>query len=76
MLMLIIHLSPNQLKKNNSKYLVGYLDKVIRPLVLVFPKITAYVKTFKIKDGDKDTNNNMIAFRRDDEKLLEKYKTI
>ena len=74
--MLIIHLSQNQLKKNNSKYLVGYLDKVIRPLVLVFPKITAYVKTFKIKDGDKDTNNNMIAFRRDDEKLLEKYKTI
>ena len=56
--------------------MVGYLDKVIRPLVLVFPKITAYVKTFKIKDGDKDTNNNMIAFRRDDEKLLEKYKTI
>ena len=31
-----------------------------------------YVKTFKVKDK----NNNLTSFRMDDEKLLEKYKTI
>ena len=41
--------------KTNSKYLIGYLDKVIRPLVfwvevLILPKMSGYVKTFKIKD--------------------------
>ena len=25
--------------KTNSKYLVGYLDKVIRPLILILPKM-------------------------------------
>ena len=33
--------------KNNSKYLIEYLDKVIRPLVLILPKMSGYVKTFK-----------------------------
>ena len=36
--------------KTNSKYLIGYLDKVIRPLVLIMPKMSLYVKTFKVKD--------------------------
>ena len=40
--------------KTNSNYLIGYLDKVIRPLVLILPKISGYVKTLKIKD--KTTN--------------------
>ena len=40
--------------KTNSKYLIGYLDKVIRPLVLILPKMSGYVKTFKVKDGDND----------------------
>ena len=35
-----------------------------------------YVKIFKVKDGDKDKNNNLMSFGIDDEKLLEKYKTI
>ena len=35
-----------------------------------------YVKKFKVKDGDKDENNKLMSFRIDDEKLLEKYKTI
>ena len=35
--------------KSNSKYLIGYLDELIRPLVLIFPKINGYVKTFKVK---------------------------
>ena len=30
--------------KTNSKYLIGYLDKVIRPLVLIMPKMSGYVK--------------------------------
>ena len=32
--------------KNNSKYLIGYLDEVLRPLVLILPKMSEYVKTF------------------------------
>ena len=27
-------------KKTNSKYLIGYLDKDIRPIVLIVPKIS------------------------------------
>ena len=30
--------------KNNSKYLIGYLDEVIRPLISIFPKMSGYVK--------------------------------
>ena len=57
--------------------MIGYLNKVIRPLVLVLPKMSGYVKIFKSKDGDKDTNDNtFISFCIDDEKVLEKYKTI
>ena len=43
---------------------------------MVFPKRSGYVKTFKIKDKDKDKNNKLMFFRVDDGKLLEKYKTI
>ena len=35
-----------------------------------------YVKTFEVKEVDKDKNNNLMSFRIDDEKLLEKCKTI
>ena len=38
--------------------------------------MSGYVKTFKVKDGDKDKNNKLMSFRIDDEKLLEKYKAI
>ena len=58
--------------KTNSKYLIGYLDKTIRPLVLITPKMSGYVKTFKVKEGD----NKLLPFCIDDEKLLEKYKAI
>ena len=30
--------------------MIGYLDKAIRPLVLIMTKISGYVKTFKVKD--------------------------
>ena len=58
--------------KTNSKYLIGYLDKTIRPLVMIMPKMSGYVKAFKVKEG----NNKLMLFRIDDEKLLEKYKAI
>ena len=42
--------------KTKSKYLIRYLDKAIRPLVLTLPKLSRYVKTFQAMDGDKDKN--------------------
>ena len=43
--------------ETNSKYMIEHLDKVIRALVLLLPKMRGYVKTFKVKDGDQDKNN-------------------
>ena len=57
--------------KTNSKYLIGSLDKAIRPLILIMPRMSGYVKTFKVEDK----NNKLMSFRWD-EKLLEKYKAI
>ena len=33
--------------KTNYKYLIGYLDEVIRPLILVLPKMSGYFKTWR-----------------------------
>ena len=44
-------------------------DKAIRILVSIMPKISGYVKTFLVKEGDKDKNNKLMSFRIDDEKL-------
>ena len=55
-----------------SNYLIGYSDKAIRPLILIMLKMSGYVKTFKVKDGDKNKNNKLISFCIDNEKLLEK----
>ena len=45
--------------KPNSKYLIGIkFDKAIRPLVLIRPKVSGYVKTFKVKEGEKDKTIN------------------
>ena len=52
--------------------MIGYSDKAIRPLILTMSKMGGYVKTFKVKDGDKNNNNKLISFCIDDEKLLEK----
>ena len=52
--------------KTNSKYLIGYLGNVIRPLVLVLPKISGYVKTFKIKQRDRVKNNKLMHLHIDD----------
>ena len=56
--------------------LFRYLDKAIRPLVLIMPKRSGYVKTFKVKEGDKDKNNKLMFFGVDDEKVLGKCKAI
>ena len=53
-----------------------YLDKVVRSLVLVLPKMSENVKTLKVKEGDKVRNNKMMSFRIHDDKLLEEYNTI
>ena len=56
--------------KNNSEHLLRYLDEVIRPLILILPKMIEYVKTFKEK------NNQLMALRVGDKNLIETYKTI
>ena len=52
--------------------MIGYLEKVTRTLVLIIPKVSGYVKKYKVKDKDK--NNKLMSFHIDDEKLLGKYK--
>ena len=59
-------------KEFDSNYFIGYLDKTIRLLVLIIPKINGCVKTSKVKGG----NGKLIFFRTDDQKLLEKSKPI
>ena len=59
------------LTKNNSKYLIGYLDELIRPVAFLLPKIRGYVKTFELKSGNDNKNLSII-----DNKSWEKFKTI
>ena len=66
MLMLIIQLS----QKQKLILSIGYVDKSIKPLVLIIPKMSGYVKTFKVTDGDK--NNKLMSLRIGDEKLFVK----
>ena len=56
--------------------MMGYLDKFIRPLVLIIPKMSGYVRKCKVKDGNKDKKNKLMSFRIDDKNLLEKYEAI
>ena len=58
--------------KKDPQYLIGYFGKAIRQLVLILPKTSGYVKTFKDKSNSK--KNKLIYFCIDDNKLLEKYK--
>ena len=43
---------------------------------MILPKMSGNIKTFKVKDGDKAENNKLMPFCKNDEKLLEKYRTI
>ena len=56
--------------------MIGYLDAVIKPLVLILSKMSEHVKTLKDKNGDKTKNNKLISLCVGDDKVLEKYKTI
>ena len=56
--------------KTSSKYLIGYLDKTIRPLILIMPKMSGFIKKVKVKEGDKDKNNKLMSFRIDGEELF------
>ena len=46
--------------KTNSKYSIGYSAESIRSLVLILSKMSGYVKTFKVQDGNKD--NKLMLF--------------
>ena len=50
--------------------MIGYFDKAVRPLVLIIPKMSWYIKAFKIEDE----SSKLMSFQIDDEKLSEKYK--
>ena len=52
--------------------MIKYWVEVIRPLVLILPKISRYVKTFKNKVGGKNKNNKLMPLHIDNDKLLEK----
>ena len=56
--------------------MIRYLDKVVRPYVLMMLKMSGYVKTSTVKDKGTDKKNKLMSFRIDDENLIEKYKTI
>ena len=47
--------------------MIGYLDKVLKVLVLIMPKLSGYVKTFKGKDEDKDKKDKLMSFHINDE---------
>ena len=53
----------------NSKYMIGIkFDKAIRPVVLIMPKMSKYVKTFKVEDKI----NKLMSLRIENGKLLKK----
>ena len=65
-MLMLTQLSRNQLKQKvfKSKYLIGYLDKDIRPSVLIMLKISGYVTTYKVEAKI----NKSTSFLIDDEK--------
>ena len=40
------------------------------------PKVSGYVQTFKVKDGDKNKKNKLMYLPVNDEKVSKKYKSI
>ena len=56
-------------KKNSSKYFIGYNDDdIIRPLCIKLPQIIGYVKHFH--------SSKTMSFKVIDNKLLKKYNKI
>ena len=53
-----------KIRCKRNKYLVRYLDEVIRPLVLTLYKMSGDAKTFEDKGEDKNKNNKFVfAYR-------------
>ena len=50
--------------------------RVISYKCFILPKMSGCDKNFKVKDEDKVKNIKLMSFRTDDDKLLEKYKSI
>ena len=50
--------------------MIEYLDEVIRPLVVILPKMSVYVQTFKGKDRDRNKNNKLMSLGINGNKLL------
>ena len=46
--------------KPKSMYFIGYLDKAVRQLGLIMPKMSGYIKTSEVKEGDKDKNTKLM----------------
>ena len=53
--------------------MTGYLDDVIRPLILVLLKMRRCIKFFKEKDRDKNKNAKLMSLHRNDDTIIEKY---
>ena len=45
-------------------------------MVLILPKMSRYVTTFKDGDKDKNKNNKLMSFHIDDDKLLKSMKPL
>ena len=61
--------------RNNSIFMIGYLDEVIKPLILSISQMYRYVKTFKGKSGN-NKNYILMSLHINDNNLLEKHKII
>ena len=57
--------------EKNYKYFIGYLynDHKVKPLHIMLPKTSAYVKSY-------DGQTKLMYFLMEDDGLLEKYNTI
>ena len=77
----IKYLFSHYLWKNQSWFLWFFaytknIGSAIRSLVLLLPDISEYVKTLKVENGDRDTNNTLMSFHIDDENMTSYYKNI
>lgn len=64
--------------KSNSKYLIEYLEEVIKPLLSILSRIIGYIMTLQDKGADKNKNNKYFWYflRIDDNMLLGQHKII
>ena len=51
------------------------LREAIRPLILM-PKMSRYVKTFRVQVEDKDQKKKIMSYFKSDDEVWEKYRAI